>query len=175
MMRDMREIDIVSVRDARPDDATEMAHVHVASWRETYRGLMPDDVLDAPDFLARRERFWTAALTDPRYSTNRVAVAEAAGVVVGIAMSGPAREDAGVDSELYLIYLLESAHGSGAGQALLDAVIDPSASVGLWVADPNPRAWAFYARNGFRPDGSVKHEDGIREVRMVRPPVVLSA
>jgi hypothetical protein len=38
---------------------------------------MSDAVLDDPGFLAARERFWTAALTDERYRENRVAVAEA--------------------------------------------------------------------------------------------------
>ena len=42
-----------------------------------------------PRFLAGRERFWTAALTDERYRENRVAVAERDGELVGIAMSGP--------------------------------------------------------------------------------------
>ena len=53
-----------------------MARVNVRCWQETYRGLMSDAVLDDPDFLAARERFWTAALTDERYRENRVAVAE---------------------------------------------------------------------------------------------------
>src|SRR5262245_45001738 len=37
---------------------------------------MSDAVLDDPGFLALRERFWTAALTDERYRENRAAVAE---------------------------------------------------------------------------------------------------
>src|SRR3954447_10650002 len=46
-------------------------------------------VLDDPGFLAARERFWTAVLTDERYREDRVAVAERNGELVGIAMSGP--------------------------------------------------------------------------------------
>ncbi|WP_326962174.1 MULTISPECIES: hypothetical protein [unclassified Arthrobacter] len=41
-------------------------------------------------------------------------------------------------------------------------------SAGLWVADLNPRAQAFYRKNGFVADGSVKLEDNVRELRMVR-------
>jgi hypothetical protein len=47
-------------------------------------------------------------------------------------------------------------------------VIDPGAPATLWVADPNPRAQAFYRKNGFVADGTVKTEDDVREVRMVR-------
>ena len=66
-----------------------MARVNVQCWQETYRGLMPDAVLDDPGFLGARERFWTAALTDERYRENRAAVAERDGELIGIAMSGP--------------------------------------------------------------------------------------
>ena len=160
----------IHVRDAHPADAAGMARVHVTSWRETYRGVMSDEVIDDPQFVERRERFWTAALTDPRYAGSHAAVAESEGEVVGVAMAGrPEDPTMEFDSQLYLIYLLKSAQGSGAGQALLDAVLRPEDSVALWVADPNPRAQAFYRRNGFQADGIAKDEDGVREIRMVRP------
>ncbi len=54
------------------------------------------------------------------------------------------------------------------GPALLEAVVDPEESVALWVADPNPRAQAFYRKHGFVADGTVQVEDGVREIRMVR-------
>jgi len=148
-----------------------MARVHVASWRETYRGVMRDDVLDDPGFVDRRERFWAAALTDPRYGRNRIAVAELDGEVVGIAMSGPpADADATWPRQLYVLYLLASAHGSGAGAALLEAVVDRGEAASLWVADPNPRAQAFYRRQGFVTDGTTQMDDGVRELRMIRMP-----
>jgi GNAT superfamily N-acetyltransferase len=130
---------------------------------------MPDAVLDDPGFPAARERFWAAALTDGRYRGNRAAVAEREGELVGIAMSGPSL-DAGAAwaRHLYVLYVLAADHGSGAGQALLDAVIDPVESAALWVADPNPRAQAFYRKRGFIADGMTQVEDGIREIHMVR-------
>ena len=66
-----------------------MARVNVRCWQETYRGLLPDAVLDEPGFPAVRERFWTAPLTDERYRENRVSVAERDRELTGIAMSGP--------------------------------------------------------------------------------------
>ncbi|KRE71618.1 GNAT family N-acetyltransferase [Arthrobacter sp. Soil762] len=44
----------------------------------------------------------------------------------------------------------------------------PDDSAALWVADPNPRAQAFYRKHGFVADGTVNVEDGVREIRMVR-------
>jgi hypothetical protein len=59
-------------------------------------------------------------------------------------------------------------HGTGAGPALLSAVVNPEEPVALWVADPNPRAQAFYRKHGFVADGSAQIEGGMREIRMVR-------
>ncbi|MEU6025371.1 GNAT family N-acetyltransferase [Micromonospora sp. NPDC047134] len=130
---------------------------------------MSDAVLDDPGLPAVRERFWTAALTDERYRENRAAVAEREGEVVGIAMSGPPPEAAAAwATQLFVLYVLASDHGRGAGRALLQAVIDPAESAALWVADPNPRAQAFYRKHGFVADGTAQVEDGVREIRMVR-------
>jgi hypothetical protein len=51
---------------------------------------------------------------------------------------------------------------------LLEAVIDSAEPAALWVADPNPRAQAFYRKHGFIADGTAQVEDGVREIRMVR-------
>ena len=159
----------VTVRQAAVGDAPEMARMHVRSWRETYRGVMADRVLDDPELPAARERFWTTILSDERYRANRVAVAERDGEVIGIAMAGPP-QDSGVQwgTHLYVLYVVAAQHGTGAGAALLDAVISPHDSAALWVADPNPRAQAFYRKHGFVPDGTVTVDDGVREIRMVR-------
>jgi GNAT superfamily N-acetyltransferase len=130
---------------------------------------MADAVLDDPGLLAARERFWTAALTDERYRENRAAVAERNGDLVGIAMSGPPLEATTTwTRQLYVLYVHAADHGTGAGRALLEAVLDPAEPAVLWVADPNPRAQAFYRKHGFVADGTTQVEDGVREVRMVR-------
>lgn len=157
-----------AVRRAEPADAPGMAKVHVGTWRETYRGLMSDAVLDDPGLLRWREEFWAAALTDPRYDQNITAVASHEGSLIGIAMSGPSRDAAHGPRQLLVLYAYAAFHGSGVGAALLDAVIDRATPAALWVADPNPRAQTFYRKHGFISDGSVKIEDDVREIRMVR-------
>jgi GNAT superfamily N-acetyltransferase len=161
----------LTVRPARVEDVRQMARVNVRCWQETYRGLMPDAVLDDPGLLPARERFWTSVLTEERYRANRVAVAERDGELVGVAMSGPAL-DAGAtwSRQLYLIYVYAADHGSGAGPALLEAVVDPEESASLWVADRNPRAQRFYGKHGFAADGATQVDHGVREIRMVRTP-----
>ena len=84
-------------------------------------------------------------------------------------MSGPPLDAAATwTRQLYVLYVYAADHGKGAGQALLEAVIDPAESAALWVADPKPRAHAFYRKHGFVADGTTQVEDGVREIRMVR-------
>jgi hypothetical protein len=107
----------LTIRPAQVEDVARMARVNVRCWQESYRGLMSDAVLDDPDFLTARERFWTAALTDERYRENRVAVAERDGKLVGIAMSGPPLDAAAPWArQLYVLYVHAADHGTGAGQ-----------------------------------------------------------
>nr|WP_211291248.1 GNAT family N-acetyltransferase [Kineococcus xinjiangensis] len=144
--------------------------MHVISWQQTYNGLMSDSVLDDPGLLEARERFWSGALTDKRWSGNRAAVAELDGTVIGIAMSGPTQEaDATGAVQVHLIYVEAAHHGSGTGPALLSAVLDPHESAAWRVAEHNPRTRAFMRKHGFAPDGHSKTEDDVRAVRWVRP------
>jgi GNAT superfamily N-acetyltransferase len=95
------------------------------------------------------------------------------GEIVGFVGSGPARDDdAPRARELYFIYLLDAFHGTGLGQQLFDAAVDEGEGLYLWVAEDNPRAHRFYARNGFALDGASHVEpflgEELTEVRFVR-------
>lgn len=160
------------IRPATAADAEAMARVHVESWRETYRGIMPANVLDDPGFVPKRTEFWTRVLADDRFTADSVAVAVDGEAVVGIALSQPPGPE-GVDEHhqrLHVLYVLASHHGTGTGGALLDAVVRHDLPAALWVAAANPRARAFYRKHGFTEDGGVKEADGVAEVHMVRPP-----
>ena len=155
----------IRVRPARPSDAAGIAAVHVQAWREAYAHLMPADFLAALD-VGRREAGWNAIIDD---DSTDVVVATDGSRVVGWATAGAGRDrDPVRDRELEGIYVLAAAHGTGAGQQLLDAVVadDPAY---LWMAEDNPRAEAFYRRNGFTRDGAVQQESfGSATVQVVR-------
>jgi ribosomal protein S18 acetylase RimI-like enzyme len=65
--------------------------------------------------------------------------------------------------------VLAAHHGTGIGQTLLDEVLG-SGPAQLWVAKQNPRAIAFYRRNGFAFDGAEQTDEStdITEARMLR-------
>lgn len=163
------------VRDAEAGDAEGIARVHVDSWRETYAGVL-DERFFTEEAFRRRKSFWERYLAlDPR--PGRLAVALDGETIAGFASAG---ESVGPDAEhghpvarpvtLFSIYLMKAAHGSGAGQRLLDAVVG-DAPAQLWVLKGNSRATAFYERNRFRFDGAEYIDPGdanLVELRMVR-------
>lgn len=161
-----------TIRAPRPADAAAIAEVHVAAWRETYSHLLPADFF-SPSYLAGRQRLWRHVLAEPRDDMT-IRVAEIGGDIIGFAWLGPGE---GRDAEapprdrlLYAIYVLADHHGTGAGQALLDETVGEGPAM-LWVAKENPRAVAFYLRNGFRFDGVEQNDPNaplITDARMVR-------
>ena len=158
----------LDVRRAVPADAGGIAEVHVQGWREAYAHLVPADNL-ARLSVEQRELRWKEIIQLPDAD---IWVATEQGAVVGFAGAGPNREpDPPRNVELQSLYVLASHYGTGTGQRLLDAVLG-DAPASLWVADDNPRARAFYARNGFVPDGTTKMGPlagtDILEARLVR-------
>lgn len=137
----------MEIRAARRDELRATEQVRIASWQVAYRGIVPDDVLDALAVTPEKVD-WLEQRYDARECASYVAVDD--GAVVGMAFVGPSRdEDRWGDRELYALYVLRSHWGSGAGQGLWDAC----GSFGsVWVLQDNARARAFYARNGFRPE-----------------------
>ncbi|MBO3095388.1 GNAT family N-acetyltransferase [Cellulomonas dongxiuzhuiae] len=160
----------VSVRVATVDDAERAGAVHFACWVETYSGLASREFWDRVS-VERSVATWRRLLTDGLDAT----VAEVDGEVVGVAVAGDSGERGGHlpvrDRELSNLYVLQAHHGTGVGQALLDAVLPSGTSAQLWAARDNPRALRFYERNGFAPDGAADDGaafGGIASVRLVR-------
>ncbi|MFT4220052.1 MAG: GNAT family N-acetyltransferase [Microbacterium sp.] len=160
----------VIIRPVRDVDAEALGRVHATCWHETYDHLISQAALEkiSPRRLAELWTHW--AEQGPDYPMFAALVE---GEIVGFAGSGPARDnDAPRPRELYFIYLLHAFHGTGLGQKLFDAVVADDEPVYLWVADDNPRAHRFYARNGFSLDGASHTEpflgETLTEVRFVR-------
>ncbi|WP_321164488.1 GNAT family N-acetyltransferase [Curtobacterium sp. Leaf183] len=154
------------VRHAGVEDAEGIARVHATSWRETY-GRFVDDPDTHPWFdVDRRIAMWRTELARGAFPT--VVVTDQTGVVGFAAVQTVTEPDAVRPEELTMLYVLARAHGTGAGQTLLDAALgDRPAS--LWVAADNPRAHAFYRRNGFVADGTTSSFGPIATtVRLVR-------
>jgi [ribosomal protein S5]-alanine N-acetyltransferase len=138
----------VTIRDARPQDAADIARVARASWRDTYRDIFEPEFIDdflathyAPDGLAR------AASRASERDDEHFLIAERNGEIVAYAHYGNGERG----PELWRVYADPAHYGTGAGSALLDELesrLDVESYV-LDVHSRNERGRAFYDRRGF--------------------------
>ena len=150
------------LRAATPDDAREVANVHVHSWQVGYRRLMPDQYLDAlrPEDRATR---YTFGASDPLQPATIVAVDE--GAICGFATTGPASSADGHRSgELYALYVDPPSWRLGIGRALIAAAREhlcgqDFTEACLWVLVGNDRAERFYRADGWVSDGTRRVAD----------------
>lgn len=153
----MSETTTFTVRPLELGDAEAVARIHVDSWRQAYRGLMPAEVLDG---LSPRNRYlyWKQRFHEGR----RALVLESGGKVVGFADYGPAREsEAG---EIYAIYLDPGIWQKGGGSLLFREALKILKEQGfreviVRVLEGNTPACRFYEKHGLVRVG---------ELRMIR-------
>ena len=161
------------MRDATPADALAIASVRAETWKVAYAHLLSGEALAALTAESAVD-WWSRAIREPFPSMHTI-VAEIEGAVTGFASLGAARDDdvAGL-GELFAIYVLPDAWGSGVGRTLLAETLARLRSEGfaeaiLWVFEDNPRTRRFYERAGWHADGGVKDEEWLgaqlREIR----------
>lgn len=137
------------IRSATSADAESIARVHVQSWEETYRGILPDATLDVRP-LAVRIGHWKEWLSRGGRWTF---VSEEDGEVNGFACAFVSDEEPGFDAVLSTLYVLRSAQRRGIARSLLREVASELLRANLrsmWLLtlrDRNP-ARAFYERAG---------------------------
>ena len=169
----------MKIRPARVEDAAPLARIHVATWRAAYAHVFGAERLAAIE-AERRVQAWERSLRDPAPHETVLVAEDTAGGLIGFASVGSCRDGPEAPGgELYALYVLPEAWGSGAGTALLAAGIDSLRAAGydnaiLWVLEDNPRARRFYEREGWLPDGGRRTSEhlGVETVE-VRYTIVL--
>lgn len=159
-----------TTRTPAPEDADAIADLHVTTWCEAYAHLIPDDYF-SDAYVKGRHRMWEYVLTHPSDNVT-IRVAESDGTIVGSAWAGSSSTDDEQprSRQLYAIYVSTTHYVTRVGQTLLDETPGDSAAT-LWITRENPRATAFYIRNGFRFDDVEqidRHAPAITDARMVR-------
>jgi len=148
-----------AVRPAALVDATEIARVQTASWQSSYRGILPDSILDTMD-PARRIGSRREILQDSG-ALNLVAYDTTHGDLVGFANAGPSRRQGQLAGELYEIYILDRAKRYGLGRELFEVVTDwcrsrHMATMIVWVLENNGHARRFYEAMGGQVSGNAR-------------------
>lgn len=141
------------IREATDKDISEMARVHVDTWRTTYRGILSDDVLGNLSY-EKREQSWYQVFNNAPKDGNFTYVAEdRSGQIVGFVNAGIEREDNPLfQGELNAIYILDSHQQKGIGRELVRVVAERLSqmqiySMLVWVLANNP-ACCFYEKLG---------------------------
>ena len=136
---------MIVIRRPTLDDAAGTARVHALSWKSAYRGIVPDEFLDAIDVEEWAERHRRNMAEDPEDFVPLVA--EMDGEIVGWALGGPSR-DPTLDyaAELFTLYLLPDYTRQGIGRRLVEAEAEALVSLGfesmvLW-------SWRTTGRHG---------------------------
>jgi GNAT superfamily N-acetyltransferase len=136
-----------------PDDAVAISDVRIRSWGAAYAHVFALDRLAGMDSRrAQQERHWRELIENPRWKSHML-IAERGREAIGFASIGRARDDVSA-AEVYAIYVVPEAWRAGAGSALMQESLrrlraDGFAEAILWVLDDNPRARAFYEREGW--------------------------
>jgi GNAT superfamily N-acetyltransferase len=150
----------VRVRRATLGDAAAIAEVHVRTWQVAYEHVFGAERLTGVT-VEQRLPMWRQILRDAQQTA--LVAEDDDGRVIGWCTVGPSRDD-DADGELWGIYVLSDAWGSGAGTALMTAGVEALRGSGcreviLWVLEDNPRARRFYEREGWLLDGERKDDE----------------
>lgn len=147
-----------SLRRAQRDDFGAIAKVQTDGWRDSFRGVMPDSVLDGP-LLDEHRTLWRRMLSsrggfgDDGHPWLAV---DHDGRVIGFSAYGPVRGSSWAhDAEIYALYVNTAWHGQGLGRALVQQTArglleQHRRSLLLWALEDNHKARAFYEHIGGR-------------------------
>jgi len=147
-----------AIRAATVGDAEGIARAHTASWRTSYRGILPDAALDRIDG-DQRMRSWRRVLQD-RSILTLVAYDTTHRDIVGFCDAGRTRRASPYAAEVYRFYLEHHARRHGLGREMFEHVTDwlrtqQLRSLIIWVLDNNHHARRFYEAMGGRPGSRV--------------------
>ena len=143
----------IRIRRATSEDVRGIARVHVDSWRSSYAGVVPREILSGLSYR-ERQTLWDDILNPPRPGTCCFVAETRQAEIVGFACGGPEREGGeAYKGEIYSIYLLEEYQRRGLGRSLLLSVArrfldDCINSMLLWVFEENHSARQFYESLG---------------------------
>lgn len=155
------------IREARREDARDLAVVHITSWQHAYEDDFPKEFLESLDFDRRQS--WFESRID---QGGGLLVAEIGGSPVGFCFFGKSSDQGW--GEVFAIYVAPDRWGEGHGSRLLATAESELVERGfdralLWVLDTNQGARAFYEIRGWVLGKPIRLEEiGGRQVTEVR-------
>ena len=149
----------ITIRLAKPDDALDMAEVHMRSWEAAYKDIIPMEYIK--EINATRSVKFKRIITDENTTQY---VIQNGDKTVGIMCVVDTPQDDDADEnvcELEGIYLHPDYYRQGIGTKAMEYVFDIARNWGkpimtLWVFAENTNTIQFYEKCGFTADGKTK-------------------
>lgn len=143
------------IREARGNDAKNIAKIKVDGWKTAYKGLMPETVLSELNYEVETDKVkeWLKGFRDEKY--KRMIVYEENDEILGFAYFGDVLDEeySKYQGEVIALYVLQEKKGNGIGTELLNAVKVELRGRGyssmiIWCLDGNLPSIGFYEKMG---------------------------
>jgi len=163
----------ITFRPATLADSQRIASLHTDSWRDVYRGILPDVYLAGP-IADERASLWQLRLSSPGADRRYVLLAEAEEILIGFVCVLLGEEPlwgACLDN----LHIIPELKRHGLGRQLFSRAAkwvistEPEWPIHLWVFEANDDARRFYeALNGEVVEHRLKQTPGGAEILSLR-------
>lgn len=152
------------IKKMTSDYAEDFGYVIYTAWGETYRGLMPDSILNGRSLVRWEKR--------ARENPDNKYIAFENGIAVGVVGFLPQARDFVTDKnsgEIVALYVLKEYQNQGIGKALINQALNDieKSKVTLFVLKGNENAIEFYKHIGFVFTGKEIFDNGLTELEMI--------
>ncbi len=162
----------VIIRKATTDDAEHLGYIHSRSWRNAYKGIIPDEMLNNCTPQKSAERFLRVL---EKASDEESYLLLKNSMPLGFISLGHCDVEniQKTLGEIVGIYLLPEFWGQGVGRTLMEYGITELKRQGysllcLWVPEENIAARKFYEKLGFKTDGARKNVQFKKKLPIIR-------
>ncbi|MBP5344367.1 MAG: GNAT family N-acetyltransferase [Alphaproteobacteria bacterium] len=139
----------MKIRLATPEDAEGICNVSVITWKKTYAGLIPDEILAQKTVTKQKTDQWKTRIMN-NVDTS-LFVLENDGQILGFLWGGKARDSVLSEyKEIYAFYILPEMQGHGYGRKLFEYFSQKynTTKIYAYVLKNNPSE-GFYKKLGF--------------------------
>ncbi len=164
----------MNIRKAEIKDAQQLAHLHIASWKRAYRGIVSDPILNNLDETRRAGAFEKSF----EIKLGETYLIEENEGVIGFTTFGNCRDDDRDENtgEIWGVYISSDHWRMGYGSKLTAFAENILHSMNkkeivLWVLKDNYDARSFYEKIGYVLEGRTKileRLDNLKAVRYVK-------